>query len=66
MYCFRCNELVKGRPVVDDEGFEWPYDLQLCQECRPADTVAPKRMIEMYLRYQGVSYEEASDRIGQS
>lgn len=39
MYCVCCKELLNDKPVRNLEGYEHPYDFQLCGECRTSDVM---------------------------
>ena len=46
MYCQICKELVYrgGEPLKDEEGYEYPYDEQICGQCRPKQGMTQKEV----------------------
>lgn len=49
MYCQKCDARLCDTVLLkDEEGYDWPYDLQLCADCRPAD-VMTKPALEAFL-----------------
>ena len=42
MYCAKCDHLLTSTNdnlIVNNEGYEWSYDVQLCKKCRPTDKI---------------------------
>ena len=49
MYCAKCKERMELDELLKDtDGYNWPYDVQVCKKCRPKDKMTVEEL-ELFL-----------------